>query len=131
MGSFFIGGGGGSGGSVDWNDITNKPNVDIAGLDLDFTFSDVFPKLIGLVTNNLHISEIEIIFDTPFNSGITFTIGDSINNARLMSALDNEPQVVAKYAVDADYKYGSSTNVYLYISGVPTQGSGTVHLYYD
>jgi len=134
MTSFFIGGGGSNStpvSTIDWTNITNKPNIDIAGLSIDFNFSDTFPKLIGNVPNNLNISEVEIEIITLFDDGILLTIGDSIDNEQLMSSLENEPQVALKFSKDSDYKYSVATDIYLYISGIPTQGSGKIRVYFD
>ena len=130
---FFIGGGsGGSGGSVDWSDITNKPALDPEGFSTTLDFTDASPILIGLVSKDTIIGDVILEITQDFNDiGTVITIGDISDPSRLMGSSDNDPNTIAKYTKSVDYKYSVDTNVYLYLSGTNAQGSATIRVYFE
>lgn len=118
--------------STDWNDIKNKPLLDIAGIYSSFSYSNSFPKLLGNVTKNLNISKIVLDIKTAFDDvNTTITIGDLENPSKFMSATDNDANSVIKWSVDPDYKYDTDTDIYMFVNGVNTQGEGIVNVYFD
>jgi len=118
--------------SSDWNDITNKPALDMAGLYSSFSHTNTFPRLLGNVTTELNISKIILNIKTPFNDpNTTITIGDLANPSKFMTSNDNDPNSINKYTVEPDFKYNIGTDVYLFITGTNIQGEGFVDIYLD
>jgi len=107
-------------------------NFDLAGSVVEFSFADVSPIFIGKSQLNLSIGEVIIEILTPFNNiATTITVGDSGDNSRLFTSDGNDPSDVGKYSCDSDYVYSTEEDIYLYIDGVNTSGSGVVRVYFN
>jgi hypothetical protein len=118
-----------------WMEIVSPlgtSSYDRVGITKTFNFSDSSPILVGKVSDVLNISEIIIEIITPFdNLTTTISVGDSLDNSRLMGNADNNPNDMGKYTAYPDYKYSVETDVFIYISGINTVGSGVCKIYYN
>lgn len=123
--------------SVIWNSRflfvpTNISETQLTGLSYittDFTYADGYSKTIGTIPDSAAVQNVALTIDTPFDDGY-ISVGDAIDNSRLMGTGDNIPSVADTYIADSNYIYLSNTQVNLYITGSPTIGSGTVIVYY-
>ena len=99
---------------------------------VNFAYGDASPANLLLIQPNFVLYEIHIVLLTAFNGDpSTVTIGDTGDNARLLSSSQIDLGSAGTYIVSPNYKYLSTTQVNLYISlgaGV-TQGNGIILLY--
>jgi len=122
----------GSDSGLNQSTTTGDKNFDLAGDIIEFDFSDTSPIFLAKSQNNLSIGEIIIEIITPFNDiNTTITIGDSINNSRLFASDINDAKTIGKYSCTPDYIYTSETDIYMYITGTNTLGSGIVRIYFN
>lgn len=122
----------GSTSGVSQSTENGNKSFDMAGDIIPFNFSDTSPIFIGKSQPNLSIGEVIIEIITPFdNINTIITIGDSVDNARLFDSDSNDPNKVGKYGCTPDYIYNTETDIYLYITGINTLGSGVVRVYFN
>ena len=98
---------------------------------LNFDYTDFEgSKLIGIIPSNKYAAFVIVIVDSVFDDLASVTVGDPANNERLQRAEDNDILYLNSFMTIPTYKYNSVTELYLYLSGSPTQGSGRVVVYY-
>jgi hypothetical protein len=97
-----------------------------------FDFNDVLSgsKSIGTITGDpTAVQAVSLIIGTEFDGATTISVGDSGDNARLMATVDNIPTILDTYINTSDEIYAAPTEINLYFTGAPSQGSGTVIVY--
>lgn len=100
-------------------------------LSAEFTFSNAgTPVLIGTAPAGSWIESCNVIISTAFNGQAAITVGETGAQGRLQATADNVPSVPGVYEVMVNYKYTAETDLYLYLSGAPTVGSGRVIVYF-
>ena len=104
----------------------------LGAISKDFGFGDSTPDIIVVANENDVVYGVEIVIMTPFDgTGAALTIGDSVQNDRLMQSTQNDPATPATYGAIPDYKYSAVTPINLYISpgAGATQGAGFILIY--
>lgn len=106
---------------------------EIGVLAVTFDYSDFASgaKVIGTIPSNKTIFRCVLRVNNIFDNGAGVTIGDDTAQARLMALAGNEPDNIADYIEEPDYKYLTSTALKLYLSNSPTQGSGEAIIYFN
>jgi len=105
---------------------------DVGGFVQTVNWDDTLPFVLGISNSELSISEVSVEVIIPFDDiNATITIGDDLDNSRLMASAVNDPLTISKYTNDCDYSYTSNTNIKVYINGVNTQGQIVVRLYFN
>jgi len=101
---------------------------------LNFAFGDATPALIATAYANKHIIRIDILINTAFNGvNAAITVGDTGDNASIVSAEQLDLTTVGTYQINPNKVYGSNTIVNLYITpgaGAST-GTGTLFFYIE
>jgi hypothetical protein len=108
--------------------------VDVVGFTKIINFNDTSPVLIGVAPANITISDINIEIINSFdNMSSIITIGDSIDNSRLLQSdiVNLNSQSNSKISHNPDYKYSVNTDIYAYISGLNTTGQIIVRIYFN
>jgi len=107
------------------NTMSGNPSI-----ELDFNCSNfILGSLnIGILKANVNIEEIKLVINTPFNNG-SITVGDSVDNSRLMSDSDNDISYASTYIMESEYVYSSDTMIKIYFNGNPTTGSGRIVIF--
>lgn len=100
---------------------------------ITFNFNDLIAgsKIIGKVSPLKILERIDLIIENKFDSGVTISVGDSDNNFRIMNINENKPQHPSVYEKSLNYKYNTTTDVYLYFNGISTTGNGIVILHFN
>jgi hypothetical protein len=105
---------------------------DVGGFVQVVNYDDTLPFVLGISNSELSISEVSVEVIIPFDDiSTTITIGDDLDNLRLMVSSVNDPLTVGKYTNDCDYKYNINTNIKVYINGANGQGQVVVRLYFN
>jgi hypothetical protein len=101
--------------------LTNSLTID----DEDFGGEE---QLIGNVGNGVRVVEISVEVTEAFDGSADITIGDASVNDRILSDTEVDLQTVGNYVVAPVYQFPSdqNTDVNVYFSGSPTQGSAKV-----
>lgn len=130
MGSFFLNVGG-SGGTVDWSNIQNKPALVPEAISTTLSFTDSSPKVIGIASKDAVVAEVVVEINSAFDSGIIISVGDMSDNTRLIDGSFIDPTSLVKYTKDVSYQYSVDTFIYIFATGAMTQGSCTVRVYFQ
>lgn len=85
---------------------------------------------LGHLTTHAKAFYVVIVIDTPFSPGARISVGDALNQESLVALLDVDTQTPDSYAVEPNFEYGADTPINLYITGLPTTGSGVVTVFY-
>jgi hypothetical protein len=97
-----------------------------------FNFNDVLAgsKVVGTINGDPNVVQaVSLVIDTDFDGATTIEVGDAGDNGRLMADIDNIPTVIDTYINTSDEIYAAPTELSLYFTGAPSQGSGTVIIY--
>lgn len=87
-----------------------KTDADTLSVNIDFnTFGGTIP--IGTVSDNSRITLITIEVTQPFDIVPTLTIGDSLDNDRLMNDMQHDLSVPGTYTIQSDHVYNVGTDV--------------------
>lgn len=122
--------------TIEWKLISNQ---DSSAVDADtlgpfaFTFGSPTETLINTVTPQTRFFSIVVNVTTPFNgTAPVVTVGDSVNNSRLLANSDADLTVAGAYETIPTYVYATAeeVNVYLDADG-STQGAFTIVLSYN
>lgn len=111
---------------------SGEDGLDAEGaLYFSFSWGDATPKFLTTVKSDKPIIESSIYMVVPMNGeGATLSIGDSIENEKLMSIVENVPSTIGGNISYPSHAYENDTAIYLYItpgSGC-SMGSGVVTL---
>lgn len=107
----------------------NKNNS--SAIKVPFSFGDASPKFIFTLPSETLIVSACVFIDTPFNSLLTVvTLGDTLNNSRLLNSSQIYTTERGQYETKPGYKYTTATDIYLYINlgSGNTTGNGYVIL---
>lgn len=98
---------------------------------ITITPATVFPVLLKSVVAGETADELLVIVDEAFDADLVLSVGDSGDNARLMTIQQNNLQVVGgQYQVSPEYQYPGAADIYVYLTGgTPTVGSARIRLY--
>jgi hypothetical protein len=124
--------------SIIWNsrflfvptNISDTSRNNFYYITADFDFSDGYTKVIGTIPASSAVQDVALTITTPFDGYTTISVGDDLDNTRLMDTTDNIPSVSDTYLADSNYIYTNDTQVNLYMTGSPTVGQGTVIVYF-
>lgn len=94
----------------------------------DFTGGPV-ALLIGKMLKDVYCNSCVVDIIDAFDGGVTLTVGDMVAQGRLQIVADNFPGIVDQYETRPNYAYSVSTDVYVFLTGTPTVGSGRVVVY--
>jgi hypothetical protein len=96
-----------------------------------FAWGDATPATIIYVPAGKMVFKVEVILKTPFDGESMLTIGDILDNARLLGADDIDLTVVGTYQTNPGFTYAeiTSVNVYLALGGGISTGSGLILIY--
>jgi len=99
----------------------------------EFTHTDFpGPVLVGVIPATHVVRDTVVEIQSPFDGGVTITVGDAVAQGRLQTVADNRPQRIDYYNVNNVYEYSVDTEVYVYFpSGTPTQGRARVVIFVD
>lgn len=104
-------------------------------LEVDFDYTDLTSsgsKVIGTIPPNKRIYKTSVIVEEAFDNDVTMAIGDDGGNGRLATTADVDLSIETIYDIELEVKYITETVLKLYQqSNVPTEGSGTVIIYYS
>lgn len=87
-------------------------------------------SLIGIIPKNKYAAFVIVVVDSVFDTTPLLTIGDSADNDRLQEEDHNNLLYSNSFLTMPNYKYLNDTELYMYLSGNPTMGSGRVIVYY-
>lgn len=122
--------------TIGWKLISNQDSsaVDAGTLGpVPFTFSSPSETLINTVTPQTRFFSIVVNVTTAFNgTDPVITVGDSINNSRLLAVSDVDLTEVGTYEVVPTYVYANAEEVKVYFDAdASTQGAFTIVLSYN
>lgn len=97
-----------------------------------FAFGDATPANIVSVPSGKMVYRVGLHINQAFDGvGAQITVGDALDQDRLMTAIENDPTMVGSHETSPAFSYGSDTNVTITI--VPgagaSQGAGLLTLY--
>ena len=93
--------------------------------------------LIGTIPLDAMVDKISMdiyqTFDENRDLDFKITVGDGVDNSRLMSIGQNDPAAAPhRYQCYPDYRYNANSQLYLYFSNqLPVTGSGRVIVYFN
>lgn len=97
---------------------------------VEFTFEDIgAPIPLGKMFSDYLAHTCIVEIKSPFNGGTTITVGDVAAQGRFQAGSDNHPDHIGEYEHEANYSYGVETEIYVFVSGIPTMGHARVILY--
>lgn len=117
--------------TVDVAEVALVSQASKSSLELEFDFND-FPSLsknIGETLLDYNIENTKIVVDTPFDGEAFVSVGDDIDNERLMQNNSSNLNYIGTYVSENTYNYTAGTMLKLYLSGNPTVGSGKVIIF--
>lgn len=92
-------------------------NSSVYSVEATFAYNTASPLSIVRVPLGARIKAVTILIETPFNgTNPVLTVGDSVDDDRLMAAADNNPKVADIYRAEPEYKYSSDAAVTLTIA---------------
>lgn len=111
----------------------DSAQTDAQSVDVVITPSSPSSGLIHTISNGRRVSFVTVTVTQPFNAPSTISVGDSAQNARLMTSDQNDLMSVSDYSTTPAYTYASGTdtdiNFYFDANGA-TQGSAVVAITY-
>jgi hypothetical protein len=121
------------------NDIIEVGNIiikEISGagrIESSFDFDDVNIgiKSIGFIPSGRRIVKSDLIIETEFDGNTTINIGDDDAEGRLINAQQNSPGIADTYSVESNILFTALTELKMFFTGSPTQGTGTIIIYYS
>ena len=87
----------------------------------NFGWGDATPAEIVIVPAGKVAFKVEVVIKTAFDVVPTFSIGDSVDNSRLLTNTDIDAQTAGTYQTNPGHLYATQTPINLYL----TPGSGT------
>lgn len=121
-------------GTDEYGDKGWHPLSNVAGrLEVDFDYSDLVAgdKVIGIIPKNKRVFKTSVLVTTAFDDDAKMTVGDDDANGILAMSKDTALGIEKSYDIELEIKYSNSKELKLYnASGTPTQGEGTVIIYY-
>ena len=113
----------------------DSAKTDADSLDLTLTFNSISGIIqIGTVSDNSRITLITIEVITPFDGAPTLTIGDSVNNSRLMYNTNHDLSETGVYTIHSEHLYTTGNNVIInayFAGGGASQGEAKIVLSYQ
>ena len=92
---------------------------------LDFLYNDGSPLTIGSVATGEQVTSVIVDVTTAFNGSASLSVGHTGSATALMDTDKNLPGSIGHYEVKANFTYGGSDTLKLYISpGASSQGAG-------
>jgi hypothetical protein len=121
------------------NEIIEVGNIiikEISGagrIESSIDFQDVLngSKSIGFIPSNRRIIKSDLIIGIEFDGLTSINIGDDDAQGRLINAEQNSPGIADTYSIENNILYSALTEIKAYFTGIPSQGSGTIILYYS
>jgi hypothetical protein len=102
-------------------------------LEVTFDYNDFNAGeiVIGAIPADKRVFKASLLINIDFNDDATLTIGDDIGVARLQTINDSQLNVAKSYDVENEFLYEDETELKVYpTTGTPTQGEGTIIIYY-
>jgi hypothetical protein len=98
-----------------------------------FAWGDATPANIIMAPAGKTIFKIEVIIKTPFDVVPSFSIGDSLNHARLFDDTDLDALSMGTYQTNPGYAYETETQLRLYLTpgGGTSAGNGIILIYME
>jgi hypothetical protein len=121
------------------NDIIEVGNIiikEISGagrIEGSFDFDDVNIgfKSIGFIPSGRRIVKSDLIIETEFDGLTSINIGDDDAQGRLINAQQNNPGIANTSSIENNILYSVLTEIRAYFTGLPSQGAGTIIIYYS
>ena len=100
-------------------------------IETSFDYTE-FPAIIGVIPAGRRIFKAALIIDESFYGNAIITVGDTDGHGRLMNGQENDASQMNIYVAEPNCKFDSNTQIYIYLeSGNPTQGTGTIIIYFS
>lgn len=119
-----------TGGAALWAEITGGTTIsgNEVAFEIDFTFADVSPLLIGVLSPGDKIIHSELQIKTPFDDPLAqLELGDIATPGRFIGATENLPGRFGTYTNGQNFDIPAADAVRLTITpGASTQGTGQV-----
>jgi len=112
-------------------ELDSEKHIRNRAVAIAFTYSDFVAGslLISNVEANYLVERVEIEVDSVFNGIPALTVGDSSDHASICPSSSSDLTSSYIYEEATKKVYGTATDVNIYFSGEPTQGSGTVTIF--
>ena len=103
-------------------------------IQYNFAWGDAAPQVVIPASSGKTIFRVDCVITSPFDGvGTTLTLGDTLNNRRLVDIDQVDLTTTGIYQTNPNVKYNTPTNINIYISpaGGNSTGSGFFLIYME